>query len=225
MPAVGIKEQGLFRRSNGFPLTHKLTLELLWMRVPCGPVLLAPGRNHRHPFQDEQLSWWRKGVENGEGTSRRLESRNPTQAVGKAIFFLVWQLRKRSIFGPVQNLEANKGMTSITRQNPVSFEKKKVVLCRWMLFIYLRPSPLPPPPPKYPSEMLRVFSKFFFIQLTDSLTCAHNVCRVVQEAYPGGKIGAGSINSLSFFSKYNMPNSYKRCKTLFFFLLRSCWWT
>lgn len=56
------------------------------------------------------------------------------------------------------------------------------------------------PPPKknktkkYSSEMLRIFSGFFYIQLTDSLTCAHTVCSVVYEA--GGKIGAGSVKML-----------------------------
>lgn len=42
------------------------------------------------------------------------------------------------------------------------------------------------------------------------------MCCVVQEPYPGGKVGAGS---LSLFAEYDMTNSYKQlCKMLILFV-------
>lgn len=59
--------------------------------------------------------------------------------------------------------------------------------------------------------------QFYYIT-NDSLACVHKVCCVGQEPYPGGKIGAGSTNSLSLIAEYNMTNSYEQwCKKLFLF--------
>lgn len=148
LPMVGEKER----------LIPQLTLELLWMHVSHRPVPAAWDGNHGCPFQDEQLSWCSKQTEGSEGTSRRRESRNPTQAVENQ-FFSIWYLWKRNIFVPVQSLQVNKGMT-LTKDKIMHLLKKCV--CRWMhLFYYFNLRKqiwllFSTHPSMYPSEMLRV---------------------------------------------------------------------
>lgn len=123
----------------------------------------------------------------------------------KQIVYVAVMNKQRNIFMLVLHLLGNKGISLITRYNLASFWGKKKKTTNWACTFICMPLQ------KVSFWEGRVSSSFL-VQLTESLC----MCCVVQEPYPGGKVGAGS---LSLFAEYDMTNSYKQlCKMLILFV-------